>query len=54
MPVAPMVAGALLATIGGPTGTLVGAALVACSVAPLVLAPSVRRHGRPAEWAPVA
>ena len=51
MPLAPVVAGALLATIGATAGTLVGAALVACSVGPLVLEPSVRRLGRPAEWA---
>ncbi|HEU5265422.1 MAG TPA: MFS transporter [Jatrophihabitans sp.] len=53
-PLAPVVAGALLATIGGTAGTLVGAALVACSVVPLVLEPSVRRLGRPADWASVA
>lgn len=55
-PLAPVVAGALLATIGGTTGTLVGAALVAGSVVPLVFEPSVRGLGRPDEWAraPVA
>jgi MFS family permease len=53
-PLAPVVAGALLATIGGLAGTLVGAAFVAGSFVPLVLEPSVRRLGRPAEWAPAA
>jgi hypothetical protein len=50
-PLAPVVAGALLATIGGVAGTLVGAALVASSVLPLLLEPSVRNLGRPADWA---
>jgi hypothetical protein len=50
-PLAPVVAGALLATIGGTTGTLAGAALVAVSLVPLLLEPSVRRLGRPSEWA---
>jgi hypothetical protein len=49
-PLAPVVAGALLTTLGGRTGTLIGAALVACSMVPLLLEPSVRRLGRPAEW----
>jgi MFS family permease len=49
-PLAPVVAGALLATLGGTTGTLIGAALVACSMVPLLLEPSVRRLGRPADW----
>ncbi|MGN6608468.1 MAG: hypothetical protein ACTHMS_15845, partial [Jatrophihabitans sp.] len=49
-PVAPVVAGALLSTIGGATATLVGAALVASSVVPLLLEPTVRRLGRPDEW----
>ncbi|MDQ1699642.1 MAG: hypothetical protein QOG34_1505 [Frankiaceae bacterium] len=53
-PLAPVVAGALLATIGGAAGTLVGAALVTSSVVPLLLEPSVRRLGRPAEWATTA
>lgn len=53
-PLAPVVAGVLLATIGGTPSTLVGAALVACSVVPLVLEPSVRRLGRPTDWAPVS
>jgi MFS family permease len=50
-PLAPVVAGALLATIGGTTGTLAGAALVAVSLVPLLLETSVRRLGRPSEWA---
>lgn len=50
-PLAPVVAGALLATIGATAGTLVGAALVAGSIVPLLLEPSVRRLGRPTEWA---
>jgi predicted MFS family arabinose efflux permease len=53
-PLAPVVAGALLAAIGGTPSTLVGAALVACSIVPLVLEPSVRRLGRPTEWVPVS
>jgi hypothetical protein len=53
-PLAPVVAGALLATIGGTAGMLVGAAVVAGSVVPLLLEPSVRRLGRPAEWSPAA
>jgi len=50
-PLAPVVAGGLLATIGGVAGMLIGAALVASSVVPLLLEPSLRRLGRPAEWA---
>jgi predicted MFS family arabinose efflux permease len=50
-PLAPVAAGALLATIGGTQGTLVGAGLVACSIVPLLLEPSVRRLGRPTDWA---
>ncbi|MBV9369545.1 MAG: MFS transporter, partial [Frankiales bacterium] len=50
-PLAPVAAGALLATIGGAAGMLLGAALVASSVVPLLLEPSVRRLGRPSEWA---
>ncbi|MDQ1700195.1 MAG: hypothetical protein QOG34_2058, partial [Frankiaceae bacterium] len=53
-PLAPVVAGALLATIGGAAGMLVGAALVTSSVVPLLLEPSVRRLGRPTEWARTA
>jgi len=53
-PLAPVVAGALLGAIGGAPSTLVGAGLVACSVVPLVLEPSVRRLGRPTEWTPVS
>ena len=53
-PFAPVIAGALLATLGGTAGTLVGTVLVAGSLLPLVLEPSVRRLGRPAEWAPPA
>jgi MFS family permease len=53
-PLAPVVAGALLATLGGMAGTLVGAAVVAGSIMPLVLEPSVRRLGRPSEWASAA
>ena len=49
-PLAPVVAGALLALLGGVAATVVGAALVAGSVLPLVLEPSVRRLGRPADW----
>ncbi|HET6908543.1 MAG TPA: MFS transporter [Mycobacteriales bacterium] len=51
-PLAPVVAGALLATFGGLACMLVGAALVAGSVVPLLLEPSLRHLGRPAEWAP--
>jgi MFS family permease len=53
-PVAPVVAGALLATIGGVAGMLVGAVIVAGSVVPLLLEPSVRHLGRPSEWATAA
>jgi len=53
-PLAPVVAGALLGTLGGTPSTLVGAGLVACSVVPLVLEPSVRRLGRPTEWTPIS
>jgi predicted MFS family arabinose efflux permease len=52
-PLAPVVAGALLAEIGGTPSTLIGAALVGCSIVPMVLEPSVRRLGRPTEWAPI-
>jgi MFS family permease len=53
-PLAPVVAGALIATVGGRAATLVGAVLVAASVVPLLAEPSVRRLGRPAEWAAAA
>lgn len=53
-PLAPVVAGVLLATVGGTVGMLVGAALVAGSVVPLLLEPSLRRLGRPAEWTAAA
>jgi len=49
-PLAPVAAGALLTTLGGTTGTLIGAGLVACSMVPLLLEPSVRRLGRPTDW----
>lgn len=49
-PLGPVVAGALLAALGGRIGMLLGAALVACSVVPVLLEPSLRRLGRPAEW----
>jgi len=52
VPLAPLIAGILLATLGGSAGTLIGAALVAGSLLPLLFEPSVRRLGRPAEWAP--
>jgi MFS family permease len=52
-PLAPVIAGALLGSTGGTTSTLVGAALVASSIVPLVLEPSVRRLGRPAQWATI-
>jgi len=35
-------------------GMLVGAALVAGSVVPLLLEPSIRRLGRPTDWARAA
>lgn len=53
MPLAPVIAGALLASTGGTTGTLVGAGLVASSIVPLMLEPSVRRLGRPTQWATI-
>lgn len=50
-PLAPVAAGALLGAFGGMTTTLVGAALVASSLLPLLASPAVRRLGRPDQWA---
>jgi hypothetical protein len=49
-PIAPVVAGAVLASTGGVTTTLVGAALVAASVLPIVASRSTRSLGRPGSW----
>ena len=53
-PLGPVLAGALLATVGGVVTTLVGAALVVTSVAPILATPSARDLGRPDQWRPAA
>ena len=50
-PVAPVIAGLLVGSVGGRTATLVGAALVALSTAPLLVSPVIRALGRPDTWA---
>ena len=49
-PLAPAVAGLLIGTVGGRAATLVGAALVVLSTAPLLASPVVRSLGRPDSW----
>lgn len=48
--VAPVAAGAMLGFAGGQTALLVGAALAAASIAPLLTSPEVLRLGKPSEW----
>ena len=50
-PLAPVLAGVLLAVIGGRVATLVGAGLIAVTVAPLLASGTVRGLGRPDTWA---
>jgi MFS family permease len=50
-PLAPAVAGLLVGSVGGRAATLVGAALVVASTAPLLLSPVIRSLGRPDSWA---
>ena len=50
-PLAPVLAGVLLAVVGGRPATLVGAALIAVTVTPLVASATIRRLGRPETWA---
>ena len=51
VPIAPVLAGVLIAVTGGRTATLIGAGFVALSLLPLVLSPAVRGLGRPDSWA---
>jgi MFS family permease len=50
-PIAPVVAGLLVGSVGGRAATLVGAALVVLSIAPLLASPVIRSLGRPDSWA---
>jgi MFS family permease len=49
-PGAPVLAGVLVGTLGGRTATLVGAGLVAASLAPLLASGAIRGLGRPDSW----
>ena len=49
-PVAPILAGVLVSTIGGQAATLTGATVVAVSVLPLLTSTAIRQLGRPASW----
>lgn len=49
-PVAPVLAGVLVGSIGGRATSIVGAALVAASLAPLLASAAVRNLGRPDDW----
>jgi predicted MFS family arabinose efflux permease len=49
-PAAPALAGVLIAALGGRAATLVGAALVAASLAPLLASDAIRGLGRPDSW----
>jgi MFS family permease len=51
LPAAPALAGFLVGSVGGAASTLIGAALVAASLAPLLSSSAVRRLGRPDQWA---
>jgi len=48
--VRPGAIGLLVATAGGAPATLVGAALVAASLLPLLASDAIRRLGRPDRW----
>ncbi len=50
-PAAPVLAGVLVGSIGGRATTVVGAVLVAASLAPLLASTAVRNLGRPDDWA---
>lgn len=54
VPAAPIVAGALLGGLGGRPVMFVATALVALSLAPLLLSSEILRLGRPADWAEAA
>lgn len=49
-PLAPPLAGALIATVGGPTSMLIGSALLLVSLTPLIVNREVRSLGKPATW----
>lgn len=53
-PLGPLLAGVALAVIGAPTTLLVGAALTAVTVVPLVASRTVRTLGRPDTWTHVS
>ena len=53
-PAGPVLAGALLATVGGAATTVVGAGLVAASIVPLLLSREALSLGRPDTWAAAA
>lgn len=50
-PLAPVLAGVLLAVLGGRVATVIGAALIAATVLPLLASATVRDLGRPDTWA---
>lgn len=49
-PAAPVLAGVLVGSIGGRATSIVGAAMVAASLAPLLASAAVRDLGRPDDW----
>jgi predicted MFS family arabinose efflux permease len=49
-PLAPLLAGVLLAEIGGSLSTMVGAAVLALAVAPILVERETRTLGRPSTW----
>lgn len=51
-PIAPALAGVLVASVGGRTTTLIGAAFVAASLIPLLASASIRNLGHPDSWKP--
>jgi hypothetical protein len=50
VPAAPALAGILVATVGGSTATIIGAAATAASLGPLFTTSAIVRLGRPDTW----
>lgn len=50
LPIAPALAGALIASAGGFTAMITGAALLAISLVPLLSSAAIRHLGRPETW----
>jgi MFS family permease len=49
-PVAPALAGILIGSLGGSTAILIGAAVSALSLVPLLVSREVRTLGKPSTW----